>query len=669
MAFQCGNDAGCGRTRLVILFLIFLTLYEFSVVPVSAQENLTAVLESEEIVHLIEGDFTDINVSIPGLYDDDPEIVIPSLSEGLTIEDGPFLIRSGLEYPRLEMRVKAESAGRYVVETPTVIIRGEKVEPLSILIEVAMEDNPDYIPYSARWRTLRDDMHVGQSFPVILELYNIDQFTYPENIVVNAPDTGFFEEVSGIGAVGTTYYGDLELFQIPVASFIFTPSEVGPVEIPPAGINALGRKMRTDPLVLTIEELPESSQEYSAVGDLALIEVIDDGPVLLGDEVSVIVEIEGKGNIPTLRMPEVDVTGLVQLDTNEVIEVVPDNESFLGYRGNRSVTFRFEVTDDGEVVSIERRPFTFYNPENGEVTSVASRNVTLELLSEAPEDREALILPLLPIDDLYNSGWLDFFRYRWIYVLFLIPLIARVLLELTRFRKSVITTLLVLTTVSAVFVPDLNRNRLERARALYEAGEAGTAGVLYDLEIQEHPYHAGLRYNRAALAIASNRPAIGIYHLRKALRFRSATPLLRSQVERVEEYYNLQEQYSIPVIPRADVWLLAAFLLWNAIWLIVSLKHGAIRSIILIVSVLLILVIVSGLIWSVSVAGEPEAALLQETVIRRIPDEQASPWVAVGEAGSVMVELRHDEFYLIRTRSGVQGWIPVSSVLYEGKNR
>ena|GEM_PF-3276730 len=669
MAIQRRNRPAAGYTRLVAGFL-FLVVFHATAQDTATEELTGPVsLVSPVVIRVPEGETVDIIQALDGVDLDSVTISGPVLPEGILIDDGPFLLGLGRSASRIETRLETTRPGRFIVPAPTVTVQGVPYPGSETLVEVFSEGDPSLIPYSARWRSLAAAIVEGQSVPLVLELYLIDQFTYPESISVRSPGEGLFEEVVGLGGVTTVVFGDIELFQIPVASFVFTPSNAGSVTIPGAQISGMGFKIQTDDLVLSVADLPGETRPHNGVGRFSVDVSVEQAQVSVGDSVEVVIGIDGTGNIPALRMPEVRTIGLVEVDSYEESRVEPDTDDFLGYRGTRTITNRFEVTGEEESVVIAIEPFIYFDPIDRQYRTIEGTEVRLEVITEKPVVDVPLDFPLYTIEELQDPIWTQLYRISWVYVVFLVPLVIRVGMEFARRRKSGIVPILsvVVLLVSAGIRPDLNIHRLERAQELVELGEFSTAGVLYDFEIQDHPDHAGLRRNRAVLALRSDRPSVTVYNLRKALRLRPANTGFRAELQAVQDLYQLNQQFHIPMVPRTDLWLVIGFVIWVVLWFLSLIPARAIRAIATFVVVLTGLVVAGTGVWSVTVTDMPEATVLDDVVIRRIPDSQARPWVTVEGATTVMVELGYDQFYLIRTRSGVEGWVPTSAVLFEGE--
>ncbi len=673
MAFKRNTCTRAGRSRLVIAYLTLLLA-----LPMSAGAQASGGSGETERVLLatpavIAGEVGETVRIVVQVVDARPHAIRPgsaSYPAGIEAIGEPILSARGGTDTRVEFRITATEPGRFVVQPPSLTVGPEELIVPPTLLEIADPERPGTIPFTVRWMPLVDTFYRGQSIPIVLELFNAVEFTYPRGIAIQNPEIGLFEEVTGLGNVEIDFIADRELLRFPVASFVFTPDTTGAVQIPGVQIGGTGGKRRIDPLVLDVRPSPEGILESSAVGDFELSLELDRESALVGDVIQLRMAISGNGNLPVLQFPAVTAEGLVEIDRREEAQIEADAERLLGYAGERVVTIRFEVTGDAGDAALIVGPFAFFDPITQNVGYVAEERFAIEVATEEPKVQRKLDLELLTIEELQLPEWTQFYDRSWLYGAFLLPPVVVILRELFRRRRgaAVVAASLFLLAGAAVF-PTLNVERLVRATELITVGEADTAGVLYDLEIQEHPDHAGLRRNRAILALRSGRESLAVYQMRRAVALRPATESLRNELQRIETLYGLEEQPPIPMLPRPDIWLAATFVLWISLWTAAFIRRGAWRSIVLFVVGLTVAASLGTLLVSVAFQERPDATVVSDVVVRRIPDDQARPWLSVPAATSVTVELTYEGFLLIRTRDGVEGWVPETALFFEGRPR
>lgn len=210
--------------------------------------------------------------------------------------------------------------------------------------------------------------------------------------------------------------------------------------------------------------------------------------------------------------------------------------------------------------------------------------------------------------------------------------------------------------------PRIDIQRLQRAAEIAAEGRPAVAGVLYDLELQEEGWHPGLHYNRGVLALRADNPVPAMYHLRLAARRAPDSSRFRSTLAVAEEYFGADSSLDVPVHPRPDAFVLALFLIWTVAWILLSVRGRLRRTIGLVTLGMVGVLLLAGWAWSYRLATIDEAVVARPVTVRRIPDLTAQPWLQIDPSTVVRVELSYEDFLLIRTTAGVNGWVPASSV-------
>lgn len=674
MACRVRNRAGSEGARLVstVLILLFALLWPAATGAQSPEPGVRLVTPSA--VETTLGEVVEVQLRVDAQRPDDLVLELPTLEEGLVLHEAPVFVRRGFEQVEARLRVRATRPGRYLLNGLGVR-RGTETEYVeAILIEV--RDQEGGIPFALRWRVLVEDTWVGQSIPVVLEMVRIDEFAYPDSIVVRAPEQGLFEEVSGLGSVRSEVYGGVELFEVPVAGFLFTPSQVGEVEIPAAEVGALGYTIRCEPGLIVTNDIPSAAASTVAVGEFSFTVETSTQRLEPAQSGRVTMTVTGRGNLPVLAFPEIEANGLTIIEESEEATVDVDTVGLLGYRGERTRTIRFEADGSTATSSIVVGAFPFFDPRTGQISRIRGRTIGIETPIEetAASDVPTPTYDLIEIGELGKLRWYPLSSLRWVFWGLLVPpfglgiaLVARALRSGRSSGTVGAVVLFVPLFLGLRMTPELDVERLARAHELAAQSLPAVAGVLYDFEIAEHPGNAALHYNRGILALRSQDAARAVFHMRRAVRLVPESELFRSALEETRRYFDLPDDFPIPRYPRPAGVLLAFFGIWALFFVVLFLRGKEWRAIALLSLFLLLVVTAGGFVWSLRVNRTPEATVLQEVTVRRIPVPEASPWVQLEPATIVMVELGYEEFYLIRTGTGVTGWVPVSAVEFSVK--
>ncbi len=669
--------------QLIVLTIASLFLISFGE-SLRAQESeidsesaVESSAEIDEVISFIEGprvgvdpnERFELTFTIPR---DDPEAVrlgFPPLPEGVRQPAGPVVVTRGQRDMEIRIPLVVDDPGRYVLDSIQVTSPSAVRETEPILVEVR-DPQRDVVPFQARWRIADEDVRQGQSVPVFLEITGIDSFAFPELLNFRSPETGLFEEVSGIGSVVSQEVAETTLYEIPVATFIFTPTSSGSMNIPAATIRAEGIDVTAPAIDFDVNPLPDAVQSSGAVGQLSVDVSMDSAELLPGETGEVTVRISGTGNLPVLEFPEVALNGLVEIGRSQDSSVAPDREELRGYRGSRELTVRFEAEGSAEDGSVTVRNFPVFDPDRSTVETIPERTRSVQIVpsdAEAPLQEVAPEADLIPVSDLVRITWVPFSQMSWVYALFAVGPLFFVAVRLWSVRGAAALVALPLMLGATVF-PRVDVERLARAQEIIDEGRPAVAAVLYELEVQEHGWHAGLHFNRGVLALRVNDPIDAVYHLRRAVRLAPERRQFRAVLEDAEAYFDTESQLAIPWYVRPDYTVLALWLVWSVFWLVLAIRGELRRTITLVTLLMVGVVLVGGWWWSQRRAGESEAVVVREVTVRRIPSLTAQPWIQVDPAAAVQVELSYEDFYLIRTSTGIQGWVPAASLWILGEH-
>ncbi len=660
--FRSGN-----RTRLVTvsLFLLLVAVQGLAQDP----EPVAAVVSPQRVR---EGERVLIGVELPAIDASLFTVVEPAYPPGLRRVAGVQVVSRGAgpTGPRAtsaQIELQAIEAGRWIFppiafETPSGRFA---TEPL--LVEVSLRDNLERIPFELQWRVHRDPVLEGQSVAVTLEMVNVTEFTFPESISVQPPTGALFEEAQGIGAISASRFGTVELFRFPVASFLVTPSAAGSIVLPAAEIQALGFTRRAPALTVPVRPLPEGARETGAIGEFAVSAALAAREIGMDETLELVVRVAGTGNLGFLQFPDLRFDGFVVADTVTEDRFVAGPG---GYTGERIRTVSLRPTGTGSF-RIELDAFRWLEPESMEIRRQAAQSFGVRVLEDAPQaDALTPELPaLLSADELRRVANLDLYRRSGTY-LTLMPvaiMIAVVTFVRRRRREKIALFSLVALLGLALPVPGPPSEAVEAVSASFEAGEYESAWQTAIALTEEWPDHPGLLYNAAITAYASERPAQAVYLLRTALVLRPVFRQAHQALDFVESARGLNRQFSRPRTVHPDGPLLAMILLWYlvAVLIVVPRKRRSARyAIAVIVTSLTVLIAIGGFAYALHQRIQPMAVVGErEAGLRRIPEEAAQTWLMLDPGTAVLPLTTRDEFVLIRTGYGIDGWIPMDQLL------
>jgi hypothetical protein len=637
-----------------------------------ADEDLLRVAGGSVIPAVVGTPF-EIRIALPGSDPDTVDLYVPEFDGVVSVVENPTVVRRG-RVMDLRISVVGNEPGRFIVEEILVVDGTELFEVEPILLEVAPRPGED-VPFRARWRVDGDVLTQSQSVPVVLEIVGADRYLFPDEITYRAPETGLFEEVAGIGEVTTRDVADVTLYDIPVAAFLFTPATAGSVTLPSAEVRGAGIEADVPPVTLEVSPLPPAVTGTNAVGRFDVRSGVDRTTIDQGQWVTLTIRVDGTGNLPVLDFPAVSAPGFEVTDRREESSFSADTSGLGGYTGFREITVRLEQTEASGPVEISVGGYSYYDPRIDRVVRIPAVSHPVTVVSPegiGAEERVIPQFPLLSVAELTSPRWYRIGQIPWVlYSLLIGPIIFGVV-ALWSVRRNTprsrsasrgVLVGIVPFLLGLTLFPPVDRGRIERAAELIEDGRGAVAAVLYELELQDNEWHAGIHYNRGVLGLEMERPVIATYHLRRAVRLAPEEQLFRDALEGASGYFSLDEQVAIPVYPRPDYFIIAAAVLWTAFWIVFA-SRRRLRNVLSLVGIVMILVVVlGGLGWSWNLDRQRDGVVREAVHVRRIPDSSAVPWIGLSTAQAVRIDLEYQDFYLVETLTGITGWVPRSTIL------
>ncbi|WP_455383293.1 BatD family protein [Salinispira pacifica] len=622
----------------------------------------------------------------------------PDYPDGIRKTGGP-LIRpsyagSGLYVPRgsdaveVELTYTALRPGRYIIGPFTCNVtsgsgpaRQERTGQAVIAVTDPAHDNR--VPPEVRWIVADPHPYQGQAVFVELALVDVPEPLLPEQISTTPPAGGVFEEVRGLGKIRSSIYGRTELFQVPIATYFFTPTTSGDVTIPPANVTVDGATVSSKPVDLNVAPLPPAAESSGAVGSLNFSAAVADPEITEGDSFDITLRVDGTGNLSYFKFPEPVVADMVVTSSSERSRYVPTEH---GYTGYREVVYQLSPKAPG--VSTLRVPaFHWLDPSDGNVHISGPETYKLTTdpaaIAAAPDPsagtapasggaERGSVFTLLSVELVRSieprGAYHDILNYLWLLPGMLV-LAASILLRRRKGLRSVLPFIggALLFVAAAVTAP-FPENEIRDGISSFQSGRVENAVADFTRALQVRPHSPGILYNLALCDYQAGSPAEAVYALANAIRFRPENGLFRQTLDWMEKRLSLTRQIDPPRSVNPDLMLIITAILFNLTCVLIAVS-GAGRSgryvIVLVFSVLLTLTSAGGLIYAASVQ-QRELGVIGRNAgnLLKIPRPDASRWIELPAGTTVEVLLDSNGFYLIRTGYGVEGWIPADDVLY-----
>ena len=621
------------------------------------------------------------------------QFVVPSRAEGLRIVEpvyppiiearGGPLVRSAIREDQdgrtrpvaeVVLEFDAVAPGRRIVGPFYAESSSGRIELGSTLVQVGTERDPSTVPFGARWQVATPTPYVGQTIPLVLLMTNLVEPVYPDSITVPALSQGddrLITEVDGLGRVGTRDVGAVTLYSIPVASYLLTPTEAGPLEIGEAVIAHDGIESTAEPIAVQVRPLPDPVAPFFAVGRFELSHDGVPESVEVGREFVVRVEVAGEGNLQFLRVPLPLVEGAELMDTSEELVAVPSDG---GYVGRKTLIHTILADREGEI-RVEQPRFRWFDPATGETEGEA---FTLYTQAAGAGENVVVRSGFADVSPIPSEEFADLDRPRlftdWYSYLVFVPgplFLLLCLLIRRRHAGFFVLSVFVSLTAACGVADSEHRSRNDAALEAFESGDFQGAYERYSSLAREMLGSAAVRYNAAVAAERLGRVPAAIHFVREAIRLNPGSARTRGLLRRLESAAGLTGRLEPPHTIDPDLVFVLLAVAWNGLFVLVAVRTRRRRGVRIIVS-LMVAVVVAGLAGLFAAvlaeqADQPAVVSDRGAVVTRIPEADAERWVVLPEGTAVRPGATAGEFVLVTTGYGVEGWIRGGDLFREGE--
>ena len=572
-------------------------------------------------------------------------------------------------YVRITYTLRALQAGRIFMEPLLFQAGGKDLSTDSVLLEVGTYSSRRLVfPLELEWKSPSDFIYLGEAVPLTLTLLRQKEIGLIDSFSVTPPGSGFLEGAPGLESITAYALAGVPLYDIPVASYIYTPAQTGKVVIAGAAVQREGLTGRSDRIEFDVMALPAEVAATGAVGQFALSGTTDAGELRTGMTFRYSLTLSGTGNLNYLKIPELVVEGgkLLSLETDASY-----TPSTGGYTGKVVQRHTIEVTDSSRLI-IRQPPFPYVEKKTGRIRILPVQNRVFSVLPapEAEEDPERASSRA----PLYLSGRspLSFFDYGRKPLLWLLllpgPAVLAIFAVFRKPRKPSITLGLML-----FFLP-FNLHGGEGGGWAVQIGEVEQLLHADDIdgaraklgEMPHDPYEAASwHFARAALESQGNNHAEAVWHLRSALINRPMNGQIRAQLDIVESYAQVGDAYPPPAALDGRLYFLLLILMVNAaavtgIFIMRKPRSGVIILFILFLAGSAGMAALMGAAevglsrsFGVVVPADPEVA----ACLKRVPREEAQEWFPLRPGTTLLLREKVGDYYLAENGALVTGWI------------
>jgi len=657
-----GIHAVAQRSVICAIFLCFSTFLsaEDLLLEYEVQNNPVGVKDQVYLNIFINiADPTKVSISEPPLPKEIRTLSGPKIDK--VAYEGSFRTR-------IAYRLRGDETGRYIIK-PFIVSAGErKVETETIILEVGQYKNRMlYVPLEVEWEFAIDRVYVGQSVPVSLKMLDLVEIPLVDGQEIEPPTGAFFDEARGIGEIESIPAGEKSLYNVPVTSFIFTPSQSGRYFLPAAKVTALGQTAVSPVVRIDVRPLPAQVRASGAVGNFSYSSRLEKQELDSGTIGVLSIRIEGTGNLRYFNMPVPEFGDLVLTDTVEKVDAVPVLQ---GYEGVRRIDYYF-LSDVAGSFPISPPDFLFFNPDTETVET--ERGTTMYISYSAgssPAAEKEDIFPFaLPsyksfVSPVRWGAYKKPLNYLWLVPA---PLVFIILVVLKRIRVILVSAVFLL--FGAGDSPEAVSPELMEALEAYEDGNFFEARDGFSACFIEDQDNAVLSYALALSAYQLEDYGEAMHFARKAVRLDPMSREYRSFMDWLNTKLELDQPVDPAVIIHPDIFFygmiafLSAGFLAAAVYLM---RQKPLYIVACMLGVLLSAASCGALVQTAVKYGKTAAIVYGAPAeIRKIPNGGANVWLELPEGFSLRLLDSSGDFYLVRTGYGLTGWVEQNDLLLD----
>jgi hypothetical protein len=586
----------------------------------------------------------------------------------------------------LSYTLEARRTGSYSLDGFLVRIDDEAIFTRSTTIQVVAGSARRTKP-TARWVLSAVEAVVGESLGVDLIVTQYGALRLAELIETPAPRNAWLERYDSAKAIelsaatsggGGPADAASVRYQVPVASFLLTPTRAGTLNLPVARIqlgSATGptTTVFSEPASVGVLLAPAEAAATGAVGDFQFRNWLEEEATPAGHAITLHIEVSGTGNVRFVRLPEPETQGLPAGTSTRTEELTLSAE---GYRGTVRVSYVFTGLSAG-TYAIHVPEVVSYTPSAGVLRHHRGFDQKIEVAAPVTPRQQIADRGLprpLNGNQLQVSCAPVATRGRSYLLLLPAPLLTLALLGRPRRRGDARNRRLQLrlpaVVVSAAallvaLVPSADVQHwavaplVDAGNAALNNGDLVAAEAAYRAAASRAECPGAMWYNLGLVATAADQTPSAIAWLRAASRANLAEVDTRAELRRIEAAAALSGQHGIAPFIHADLPFAGFITVYSLAVVVLGLLLRAGRVGWLITLILLTMIGAGLLATTVaSVIHERQPlAVATSAILKRVPIDAASDWVALQPGTTLAVRGAHGEYDLVRTARGLDAWV------------
>ncbi len=548
---------------------------------------------------------------------------------------------------RITTTFKARKSGRLIIPSLSVIADSRRLVTSPVLLKVGLYKNRQlYMPLEVEWQAGFDDIYAGEAIPLYLTVKRQEIVTLFDKIRVAYPRDGFFEEAGGLGDITSATEGDIVLYDVPAAVYIYTSPVAGRVKIPAAGVDFEGITGWAEDLLFDVKKLP-SELKSGAVGKFKFSCSIDRAAVDAGGEILLTCTVEGDGNLNYLKMPVPETEGCLLVSSDEINGY---SQSKAGFSGVKTIQWVYRADNTGGV-SIGVPEFDYFDKETGTIITEAGNRFTVEV-NEVPAETNVSIKENFPFEKKEilagkNDGWKNYYRKYYMYVWLLPGAVFFILNLLLKGKRPAAAALL--TVIIIVLILSIGRFVLNISE--FSDDSANSPTFFYNQAVED--------YNNGEFTES-------LHNLRTAVYLDPVNVEYRDMLNWIENRNGFINPVDPSIRLHPDIFYFILICAFNVFFLAVFFKRirqGGGLSVLVILSAFLILSSSFMMFFSDKSRSRMTGIVCSGgSELKKIPRASAEIWMDIQEGTAVRILDESENFLLIETGLGVKGWAEEANV-------
>ena len=670
MAIHRTDRGSCRPSGLVILGFV---LFVLPILPAVGQ-NLPLTFEiGNNPVGVKDRIF--LTITVKHSEASDVLVTPPKWPEGFVLLSGPrirpYADDQDSNFPqkvRITYTLRSDIPGRFILKGFSVQAGAKRAKTAPVLLEVGLYKNRQvYMPLEVVWQVPETPLYVGAAIPVYLVLKDQVEIPLVESFEVTKPQGGLFEEAQGIGEIRISKSGDIELYTVPVASYLLTPSQSGRLFLPSAKVNALGLQAETGTVRLEIEKLPDEITESGAIGNFHFTHTLDGTRLTRGEEVTLLLRIEGTGNLHYLEFPVPDFGNLMQIDTSEKMDIFATSIGYSGYREKQYVV----VSEIAGSTAITIPDFVWLDYTTGSVRRTGEARLAVATVSaDEPVLPDGQQFPFAPgsLSALLELKPSKAHRVPLNY-LWMLPAPIAFIILLALKRTKILFVSVVFVFLGAGDTVGNGEVVLKEALEAYHSDNMDIAAERFKESLGHFPDNPGILYALSLSAYRDGDYAESLHYARRAIRVRPMYQRYRDFMSWLNGELQLDKPVSPALKMHPDVffYLMISFSVLAFVFLSIQLfRNRGVYIILFILCALFTVGSCAALIYTTS-ANRIKSGVVStaQSPMKKIPSDMATDWMSLPVGQSVTIIDRNNSYYLVKTSLGLKGWLSSESVLLD----